>query len=127
MGRQRKPWSCSKEELGEQLRLLGFYRHHPEAVNDSYMILANSNPLGTPRGRYDEHNSKFSISIKPRFNRSSRRSESLLKVLLADFSNGVRKVLLAVDVANSNLEPAHNTTKILCPNDSVRVSISLVC
>jgi hypothetical protein len=25
--------------------------------------------LGTPRGRYDEHNSKFSVSKKPRFNR----------------------------------------------------------
>jgi hypothetical protein len=23
--------------------------------------------LGTPRGRYDEHNSKFSLSKKPRF------------------------------------------------------------
>ena len=91
------------------------------------MILANSDPLGTPRGRYDEHSSKFYLSKKPRFNRTSRRRESLLKVLLADFSNGARKVLLAVDVANNNLEPAHNTTKILCPNDLVRVSISLVC
>jgi hypothetical protein len=25
--------------------------------------------LGTPRGRYDEHSGKFSLSIKPRFNR----------------------------------------------------------
>jgi hypothetical protein len=24
--------------------------------------------LGTPRGRYDEHNNKFSLSKKPRFN-----------------------------------------------------------
>jgi hypothetical protein len=23
--------------------------------------------LGTPRGRYDEHNNKFSLSKKPRF------------------------------------------------------------
>ena len=36
-------------------------------------------------------------------------------------SNGARKLL----GVNNNLEPAHNTTKILCPNDSVRVSISL--
>ena len=44
----------------------------------------NSDPLGTPRGRYDEHGSKFSLSKKPRFNQTSRRRESLLKVLLAD-------------------------------------------
>jgi hypothetical protein len=25
--------------------------------------------LGTPRGRYDEHSGKFSLSMKPRFNR----------------------------------------------------------
>ena len=27
---------------------------------------------------------------------------------------------------SNNVEPAHNTTKILCPNDSVRLSISPV-
>ena len=32
----RKPWSRSKEELEEQLRLLGFHELHPEAGNDSY-------------------------------------------------------------------------------------------
>ena len=48
------------------------------------VILANRDPLGTPRGRYDEHSSKFSLSKKPRFNRTSRRRESLLKVLLVD-------------------------------------------
>ena len=37
------------------------------------------------------HNSKFSLSMKPMFNRTRRRRESLLKVLLADFSNGARK------------------------------------
>ena len=49
------------------------------------LILVNSDPLGTPRGRYDEHGSKFSLSKKPRFNRTSRRRESLLKVLLVDW------------------------------------------
>ena len=84
--------------------------------------------VGRPQEEgYDEYSNKFSLSMKPRFNPTSRRRESLLKVLLADFSNGARKVLLTVDVANNNLEPAHNTTKILCPNDSVRVSISPVC
>ena len=27
----------------------------------------------------------------------------------------------------TNVEPAHNTTKLLCPNETERVSISLAC
>jgi hypothetical protein len=65
--------------------------------------------LGTPRGRYDEHNSKFSLSMKPRFNRPVGE-RTLLKVdanwLLAVRINGT----------SNNVEPAHNTTKIFCPN-----------
>jgi hypothetical protein len=55
--------------------------------------------LGTPRGRYDEYNSKFSLSKKP-----------VLKVdanwILAGRTTGAR----------CNMEPPHNTTKILFPN-----------
>jgi hypothetical protein len=29
----------------------------------------SKDPLGNPRGRYDEHSRKFSLSIKPKFNR----------------------------------------------------------
>ena len=35
----------------------------------------------TPRGRYEEYSSKFSLSMKPRFNQTSRRKKSLLKVV----------------------------------------------
>jgi hypothetical protein len=28
---------------------------------------ADNHPVGTPRGRYDEHSSKFFLSKKPRF------------------------------------------------------------
>ena len=44
--------------------------------------------MGTTRGRYDEHGSKFSLSKKLRFNQTSRRRESLLKVLLSDYWQG---------------------------------------
>jgi hypothetical protein len=33
--------------------------------------------LGTPRGRYDEHSSRFSLSKKPRFIESSRKKENV--------------------------------------------------
>jgi hypothetical protein len=31
--------------------------------------------LGTPRGRYDEYSSKFSLSKKPRFNRIQEKAK----------------------------------------------------
>jgi hypothetical protein len=37
--------------------------------------------LGTPRGRYDEYNIKFSLSKKPRFNRIQEKAK-LQKVML---------------------------------------------
>jgi hypothetical protein len=36
----------------------------PEKLLDSAVLAAQ---LGTPRGRYDEHSSKSSLSMKPRF------------------------------------------------------------
>jgi hypothetical protein len=36
--------------------------------------------LETPRGRYDEHSRKSSLSMKLRFNRTSRRKNQLPKV-----------------------------------------------
>jgi hypothetical protein len=41
--------------------------------------------LGTPRGRYDEHSSKFSLSKKPRFNHIQEKAK-LKKVMLASFA-----------------------------------------
>ena len=52
--------------------------------------------------------------------RTSRRKKSLLKVLVADFGRAHHQG------SSSNVEPAHNTTKLLCPNETVRVSISPV-
>jgi hypothetical protein len=31
------------------------------------VMWADNHPVGNPRGRYDEHSSKFSLSKKPRF------------------------------------------------------------
>jgi hypothetical protein len=42
----------------------------------------------TPRGRYDEHNSKFSLSMKPKFNRPVGERNYFERLLLADFGNG---------------------------------------
>jgi hypothetical protein len=49
--------------------------------------------LGTPRGRYDEHSSKFSLSKKPRFNRPVGERNNFQRLLLADFGNGSRELV----------------------------------
>jgi hypothetical protein len=33
------------------------------------MLMSQRTSWETPRGRYDEHNNKFSLSMKPKFNR----------------------------------------------------------
>jgi hypothetical protein len=42
--------------------------------------------LGTPRGRYDEYSSKFSLSKKPRFNHIQEKA-NLQKVMLDSLVN----------------------------------------
>jgi hypothetical protein len=66
----------------------------------------------TPRGRYDKHNSKFSLSMKPKFNRLVGERNHLWRLLLA----GARNSWWRGIGASSNMEPAHNATKILCSN-----------
>jgi hypothetical protein len=39
----------------------------------------------TPRGKYDEHSSKFSLSMKPKFNLPVGERNHLWRLLLADF------------------------------------------
>jgi hypothetical protein len=52
--------------------------------------------LGTPRGRYDEHNSKSSLSMKLRFYRTSRRKNQLSKVDARRLGNSSRQFIYGV-------------------------------
>jgi hypothetical protein len=61
--------------------------------------------------------------MKPKFNRPVGERNHFCRLLLADFDNGARKQLAAPENslvrgvgASSNVEPAHNITKLLCPN-----------
>jgi hypothetical protein len=42
--------------------------------------------LGTPRGRYDEHNSKSSLSMKPRFIEPVGERTNFRRLMLANFA-----------------------------------------
>jgi hypothetical protein len=40
-----------------------------QLLNEPSRVMSHRTRWETPRGRYDEHNSKFSLSMKPKFNR----------------------------------------------------------
>jgi hypothetical protein len=75
--------------------------------------------LGTPRGRYDEHSSKFSSVVKPRFNQTTRTKPNFRSLMHASFSTAPDNLYDASSRAllctSSNMELAHNTTKNFAP------------
>jgi hypothetical protein len=88
-------------------------------------VMAYSNsPLGTPRGRYDEHISKSSLSYETKVYRTSRRKPNFRRwCLLASRHSGQWRQTTCwciVDVGasspSSNVKPTHNTTKNFAPN-----------
>jgi hypothetical protein len=58
----------------------------------------------------------FPSVMIPRFNRPVGERNHFQRLLLADFGNGTRESLARVVGVSSNVEPADNTTKLLCPN-----------
>jgi hypothetical protein len=73
----------------------------------------------TPRGRYDEHNSKFSLSMKPKFNRPVVERNHFWRLLLADFGRAHYRRQQQCGTCTQ-----HNQTTL--PQLTVRLSISLV-
>jgi hypothetical protein len=57
----------------------------------------------------------FPSFMIPRFNRPVGERNHFWRLLLADFGNAGESLARGVS-ASSNVEPAHNTTKQLCPN-----------
>jgi hypothetical protein len=84
-------------------------------------LMSHRTSWETPRGRYDEHSGKFFLSMKPRFNRTSRRKKSLPKVaaswLLVGRTTGVSQQRGTCTQHNQNT----------LPQLTVRLSISPVC
>jgi hypothetical protein len=58
----------------------------------------------------------FPSVMIPRFIQPVGERNHFRRLLLADFGNGARESLASGIGASSNVEPAHNTTKLLCPN-----------
>jgi hypothetical protein len=58
----------------------------------------------------------FPSFMIPRFNQPVGERNHFRRFLLDDFGNDTRESLVHGVGASSNVEPAHNTTKLLCPN-----------
>jgi hypothetical protein len=69
--------------------------------------------LVTPRGRYDEHNSKSSLSMKPRFIKPAGERTNFRRLMRAGLATAPDNLYMALYVGRSF---AHITTKVLCPN-----------
>jgi hypothetical protein len=59
------------------------YRNHlsPQQWRQKTVLMSDRTRWETPRGRYDEHNSKFSLSMKPKFNRPVGEKNHFWKVV----------------------------------------------
>jgi hypothetical protein len=75
----------------------------------------DNTPLGTPRGRYDEHSSKSSLSCETKVYRTSRRKPNFRRLMLTRFARAPDNLYGALSRAllctSSNVKPSHNTTK----------------
>jgi hypothetical protein len=84
------------------------------------LIGGASHPVGNPKRKVWWAQRQFSLSMKPRFNQTSRRKKPLLKVDTTWLSDGSRQFVygtyLGVALAPAATWNLHNTTKVLCPN-----------
>jgi hypothetical protein len=87
--------------------------------------------LETPREGYDEHNSKSSLSVKPRFIEPVGERTNFQRLMLASFAIAPDNLYMAPRPGRS-LAPAamwnlHTTQPSTLSQLTLRLSISLVC
>jgi hypothetical protein len=89
---------------------------------------ADYTPLGTPRGRYDEHSSKSSLSCETKVYRTNRRKPTFRRLMLASFATAPDNLYgsssRALFCTSSNVEPTHNTTKYFAPTYDELINIT---
>jgi hypothetical protein len=87
--------------------------------------------LGTPRGRYDEHSSKSSLSRKPRFIEPVEERTNFRRLMLAGLASALDNLYMASYLGRSFAPAAtwnlHITQPSTLPQLTVRLSISPVC
>jgi hypothetical protein len=77
----------------------------------------------TPRGRYDEHSSMFSLSMRPKFNQPVGERNHFRRLLLT----GARRQLMARCRRQQQRGTCTQHNQNTLPQLTVKLSISLVC
>jgi hypothetical protein len=85
---------------------------------ENCLMACKYSPLGTTRGRYDEHSSKSSLSCETKVYRTSRRKPNFRRwcLLASRHSEQWCQNIAGASSPSSNVKPAHNTTKNFAPN-----------
>jgi hypothetical protein len=96
-------------------------RNHisPRQWRQKTVLMSHRTRWETPRGRYDKHISKFSLSIKPKSNRPVGERNHFWRLLLADFDRAYYRCQQQCRTCTQ-----HSQTTL--PQLTVRLSISLV-
>jgi hypothetical protein len=81
----------------------------------------------TPRGRYDENIRKFSLSMKPKFNRPVGERNHFWRLLLADFGKALENSLVRGWRRQQQRGTRTQYNQTTLPQLTVRLSISPVC
>jgi hypothetical protein len=86
-----------------------------------WLVAVLATQLGTPRGRYDEHNGKFPSVWNQGLIEPVGEGNHFWRLMLTGFGDSSRQFVYGAYLGrsfgtSSNVEPAHNTTKVLCPN-----------
>jgi hypothetical protein len=87
------------------------------------ILMSHRTHWETQRGRYEEHSSKFSLSMKPKFNRSVRERNHFWRLFLAS----ARRQLMARCWRQQQRGTCTQHNQTALPQLTVRLSISLVC
>jgi hypothetical protein len=76
--------------------------------------------LGTPRGRYDEHSSKSSLNMKPRFIEPVGERTNFQRLILASFAMAPDNLYMAPrpghSFAPTTTRSLTQHNQVLCPN-----------
>jgi hypothetical protein len=70
----------------------------PEKLLDGVKM---TDQLGTPRGRYDEHSTKYSLSMKPRFIEPVGKRTNFRRLMLASFATTPDNLYMAPYLGHS--------------------------
>jgi hypothetical protein len=90
-------------------------------------VMSDRTNWETPRWKYDEYSCKFSLSMKPKFNRLAGERNHFWRLLLADFGKAPENNLVCGWRCQQQRGTCTQHNQATLPQLTVRLSISPVC